>query len=438
MLKDTFCSSPWFHIRIDSQGYYRPCRWASLQVESTCHRKDYTLTEYYNSDEMKSFRQDLLNGKQCDQCRECYQQDKIDKVSGRIRQLFKSNIDVDNFTKSFAASAHYDMFEYSANNNGESDYHIVDFQVDLGNTCNGACIMCHPFHSSKLMPDFDKLQPLEPTMFNNPPLPENWTNDEDNFGNFIIELIKTPEIKYLHLLGGETLVMPQFYKICDALISANKASETIIGTTTNCTVFDSRIGRYMDSFKQLHLGLSIESVTELNDYIRYPSKIKPTLEVIDKFCSLRKYYKHKLLLLARLTPNLLSIFEMDQMMNYLLEKNIPAETCNIFSDPKQLKMELLPDDIKQMILNKLNYIILKNNLSADAQKVVDTRNTGNIEKTLNDLIVSFIDILENAPTPTDTNLSETVRFLKAFEGLRNNTILDYLPEYEEFLRHSGY
>ena len=59
---------------------------------------------------------------------------------------------------------------------------------------------------------------------------------------------------------------------------------------------------------------------------------------------------------------------------------------------------------------------------------------------ISDVIFEYKHLLETYQLPE--NIEEErynlVKFIKAFENLRNNTILSYLPEYEEFLRSYGY
>ena len=56
------------------------------------------------------------------------------------------------------------------------------------------------------------------------------------------------------------------------------------------------------------------------------------------------------------------------------------------------------------------------------------------------IIFEYKHLLENYISDyKELNLGgELVAFLKAFEAIRNNSVLDYLPDYEEFLRSYGY
>lgn len=434
MLRESFCSSPWFHIRMNYNGDFVPCRWQDKATGQT-NFKDTAIMEFYNQEQMKTLRTELLNGKKPTACSECYYQDTHDKLSGRIKQLNKSGVMMDQFDLTMRASPHYEHFKYSHEHNGVSTHYPTDLQIDLGNTCNSACIMCNPFSSSKLQQEYKKLSKLSP-LFIEPTDYVSWTRDPELLDRFVNELSNIPDIRYIHFLGGETLYDPAFYALCDKLIEVGVAKHIIVGTTTNGTIFDTRLERLISSFKEFHLGISIESVTPLNDYIRYPSEITQVLDNIDKF--LKLYESSGLRLTLRITPNIFTISEIDQVFEYMIGKNIIAESCNILTNPVQLKIELLPEDIRQETIGKLTALIRKYDLEQTG--IVNTRRPDLVQGVISNLIFEYRNFLETYTVPDNADLLryQLVDFLKSFETLRQNSILDYAPRYKDFLRHYGY
>ena len=264
----------------------------------------------------------------------------------------------------------------------------------------------------------------------------SWTNDDSLVEKFVKELKSLPKVKYIHLLGGETLYIKSFYKICDALIENDLASEVIIGTTTNATIYNDKIKKYISTFKQFHLGISIESVTELNDYIRYPSKIEQILENIKKY---KELDNEKLFTSLRITPNIFTIYELDLLAEYMIKNQITAESCDILKYPSMLRMELLPDDIKNEIIIKFKTIIKKYKLIKN-NDIVNVRNKKYINQTIANNIIEYYDFLNNytAPENIEEERYKLVKFIKSFETLRKNKITDYAPRYTKFLTDYGY
>jgi len=50
---------------------------------------------------------------------------------------------------------------------------------------------------------------------------------------------------------------------------------------------------------------------------------------------------------------------------------------------------------------------------------------------------SYVHYLQNELDETH-RLPDLINYIKELESVRNNCILDYLPEYENFLRSAGY
>jgi hypothetical protein len=387
---------------------------------------------------MRSLRLDLLNGADPATCQSCRNEDKHKKVSGRQRQLLKSGITVDNFEKTLCASPHWDQFEYSLNNQGHTNSLPVDLQIDLGNTCNSSCIMCYPIYSSRLTIDYKKLHKIEPVLFNNPTTVNNWSDDPILVDKFIDELSSIPNIKYIHFLGGETLYLKSFYTICNKLIANGLAKTISIGTTTNCTIYTPELEHIIKNFKHVHLGLSIESIHPVNDYVRWPSQVDSVVEIMKKFISLRDHTDLHLSL--RITPSIFTISHIDTLFDFMIENSIIAESCNLLQDPSCLRIELLPKDLVDIVLDKINKIIKTYNLSRPTQSLINRRNDTIKNSVITDIIFEYKHLLETMQEPVgvEEERHNLIKFIKAFESLRNNTILDYLPEYEEFLRSYGY
>jgi len=436
MLSKSFCSSPWFHIRLTYNGNFNECRWYKDVKTKPINIENTSMLEFYNSDRMRQLRSALLDGQSPPGCSSCYYQDKFGKLSGRTRQLLKSGVQIDDFDRTVRSSPHYQQFLHSHENSGHGDYQPVDLQIDLGNVCNSACIMCDPVSSSRLHTDYIKLHKINSTLFENPSKYTSWTQNLDILDCFIAELIAIPNLKYIHFLGGETLYDEAFYTICDRVIAAGISKNIIIGTTTNGTIHNNRIDHLISQFKEFHLGISIEAVSSLNDYIRYPGKIDPILSNIDKFLALRS--STGLYVSLRITPNIFTISEIDQLFEYMIEKNVIAESCNILFKPECLRIELLPENIRQQTIDKLDQLIVKYKLIKTSDNNI--RKADAIADVIGNVVIDYQQFLAAYTVPKNVDIlrQQLVTFLKSFESLRNNSILDHAPNYTEFLRHYGY
>jgi MoaA/NifB/PqqE/SkfB family radical SAM enzyme len=436
-MKDSFCSSPWFHIRIDYDGYFILCRWTSTGERKTRHNiKNCSIMEFYNSDEMKAFRANFLKGNASSLCNKCYHEDKFNKLSGRKKQLLKSAITVDNFDLTLRSSPHYNMFKHSYENDGHSQYMPVDLQINLGNICNSSCIMCPPISSSRIEAEYTKLHEIEPTLFSKPPRYKSWTHDPQLLDRVVQEISQLTHLKYIHFLGGETLYDPAFYKLCDKIIESGLAKNIIIGATTNGTIYTDKIKNYIDTFKEFHLGISIESVTPLNDYIRYGGRVDNITENIKKFCELER--NTSLFVNVQISPNVFSVSELDLLFEFMIEHNLTIESGDILTEPSVLRMELMPKDIREEIITKLKNLIDKHALTENKKE--NTRNRNYKQQVIANNILEYYTFLKDYKVPDNAEEEryKLVRFIKSFEKLHKNRITEYAPRYAEFLSHYGY
>ena len=176
----------------------------------------------------------------------------------------------------------------------------------------------------------------------------------------------------------------------------------------------------------------------MNDYIRWPSRIDNILDNINKFILLRE--QTGLHLSLRITPNIFSIYHIDTIFEFMIDNSITAESCNILQDPSCLRLELLPTDIIEKTIEKINQVITKHDLVSTGQTIVNRRREDLVDSVITDVIFEYKHLLENyqAPKNIEEDRYNLVKFIRAFESLRNNNILNYLPEYEEFLRRYDY
>lgn len=425
-----FCSSPWFHMRINNSGTYEYCRWQSLEPGNRNNaeaniRQQSPVTFFKKG--MAPIRTALLQGLSPLACRECLEVDQYNKVSGRQRQLLKVGIRLENFTKSLASSTYRSSFEYSDQHLGNTDRPIIDWQIDLGNFCNGACVFCNPEDSSKIAVEFLKLGLIDSVPAG------SWCEDDNLLDRFIQDLIATPDLKYLHFLGGETLITPGFKKILEALIHAELAPQVSVGFTTNLSVWDQDVVDLLVQFQQVNLGMSIETLTELNDYVRWPVKISNARSMLDRWKETA--LKHDWLMQLRITPTCLTVHEIDTVYDYAWQHNIAVESCNFINEPKFMRIGVLPKEQRQLAHDRLQRWIDQHQTFND--RVVNTRNPSMARDQIVQDAESYLAYLASAADESQ-RLPELISFLKRLESNRANSILDYLPNYDSIFRTAGY
>jgi len=426
-LDQSFCSSPWFHMRINPQGNFKPCRWARGNDYVIGNIRDNSLEDYFQN-VMAPLRQKLLNGDVPALCSNCHHMEKHGKVSGRQRQLLKSGVDLLNFEKTLNSSTMLGNFQYSEKNQGHTNLVPQDWQIDLGNYCNSACVFCSPEYSSKLAVEYKRLG-----LINSLPK-SSWADDPALVEKFCDFLSRTSRLSYLHFLGGETLITPSFKIMLERLLAAGH-QDTHIGFTTNLTVWPQDVISLLEKFSNLHVGLSIECLHPLNDYLRWPSNISQIKILLDKWVELSRIRGWMVQL--RPTPNCFSVMYIDTIYRYAYENNIGVETCNFIEKPREFRINALPLDLAQQAKQKLKDFLDQYQEHNTAKRVINTRSKATISQQVWQDAKSYLTYLEKETHDPDLP-DALVSFLKLFENSRKNRVIDYVPEYEKFLRDSGY
>jgi len=418
-------------MRINNSGTYEPCRWMAkkdvsrVNFDQSIHNVS-PLTFFQNH--MSPLRNQLLQGQLPSICQDCITMEQHGKISGRQRQLLKSGILEDYFEKSLATSPMRPAFDYSNNNQGHTNRTVTDWQIDLGNYCNGACVFCDPESSSTLATEFKKLGFIEQTP------PPAWCDDPQLLDKFITDLCSSPNLQYLHFIGGETVITPGFKKILVALIESGKSQHISIGFTTNLTVWSDSVVDLLKQFQQVNLGMSIETLTPVNDYVRYPSQYQRTKQLLDRWVALGQ--QQNWLIQLRVTPTCLTIHELHTVHEYAWQNNIAVESCNFLDRPEFLRIGVLPTEQRQQSIDNLKLWINNQPISNHSQ-IVNTRDPNVARIQCVQDATSYLHYLQSTPDESH-RLPDLIKYLKRLESNRGNSILDYVPQYENLFRSHGY
>ena len=425
----TFCSSPWFHMRINNSGHYEYCRWANKTDRHYGPAINEVNAIQWFQHGMKDLRLHMLSGKIIPGCNDCHIMEQHGKISGRQRQLLKIGVTVENFDKSLTSSPWFREFERTSANHGITDQWPQDWQIDLGNYCNSACLFCSPHSSSRLASEFKQLKLIE-TM----PV-ANWCEDPNRLAKFVDVLAQSPRLCYLHFLGGETLITPAFKIILEALISKGLSSDVSIGFTTNLTVWDQSVVDLLCEFKEVNLGMSIECLHPLNDYVRYGGDLANTISLLERWTDLAT--QQNWISQLRVTPTVFTIWHLETVYEYAYQRKLPVESCNFLDKPEHMRPSVLPADYRALVIQKLQEWIDRHVINQTQQLIINTRNLGAAHHQILQDAQSYVTYLR---TQSDEShrLPDLVRYIKTMEQKRKNSILNYLPEYESILRSAGY
>jgi len=419
-LRDHFCSSPWFHMRITNNGGMTYCRWADKNAAEV-NIRDVAPQKFFQQ-HMKDIRTSMTQGKAVAGCQECYQMEAHNKVSGRQKQLLKVGVRLEHFDKTLASSPWLKTFATD-----EFSQLPQDWQIDLGNYCNSACVFCHPNSSSRLATEWKRIGFIDQL-----PAP-NWCDDPEQVNRFVEILKSSPHIQYLHFIGGETLITPAFETILCALVEAGLHRTATIGFTTNLITWSQSVVDLLTKFAGVNLGMSIESFEPVNDYVRWPATMSKVHENLDKWQSVAK--QHDWYLQLRTTPTALTIDSLLSVYDYAWDHSIAIESCNFLERPQYLRSSVLPMRYRQPIIHSMQNWI--NQHDSHYQPIINTRDPNLSQQQIVQDLKSYVHYLQHE-SDESYRLPELVTYLKRIESSRGNSVLTYLPQYEELFRTAGY
>jgi sulfatase maturation enzyme AslB (radical SAM superfamily) len=314
-----FCNTPWYEAHIYWDGSLGICCQESRKLHSDDQKynvKNMTLTEWFNSDPVKSLRRQILSDTPTDICDRCYHEEDVEGTSRRHRSNQKSVIFTkEAFTESFEQSPGYAHFKLSEDTNGFTDTLPIDLHIDLGNYCNLACKMCWSGASTSIASQMVNWGYEDHRQY----LGTDWTKNSEVWNRVLNELLTIPKLKNIHFMGGETLLTKRLEEFVDFMIANNKF-DLCLSFVTNGTTFNESLLAKLKLFTRVGIEVSIETVTEHNSYVRQGTDTNKVLANIQRYKDLCDNSTVSLTL--RPTISALTIGYYYTLLEYCLEQKL--------------------------------------------------------------------------------------------------------------------
>lgn len=355
-MSKTFCPLPWNHLATHPHGSVTLCCEAEMHnrraesfdrndPESTRHdkrgfltldRANYDFNRIINGDSFKEVRLDLLNDRQPEPCKKCFDYEQAGLISKRQRELKRLQ-----FT--------YDEAKDITNEDGSIDKVEYEFiELRLGNHCNLACRSCNPASSTRWIDDWEEFTgtvwTIGKELF-------NWPLDEKFWE--ALSTTATDKLRQLYINGGEPLLIDKHTNYLQYLIDNDYAKNVSLYYSTNCTVKNVKYLDYWPHFKNVEFLVSIDDIAHRNQYIRYPADWEKVIKTYKWFMELRDTYDNfKLSIMQTIsTYNIFYLREFDRYMR-TVDPYVYIQ-YNFVKAPEYFNAAHLPATIKKLINNKM-------------------------------------------------------------------------------------
>jgi len=288
-ISETFCILPWIHLSTRPNGHMRLCCTANASSADATNNKEFggeigilkevdgkpsnlghhDLMTSWNNNFMKYVRTTMLDGKIPYPCLKCFKEELAGHRSKRIweTEYWSSIVDIEDLMN-------------NTNEDGSVPPQIAYVDIRLGSKCDLKCIMCSPHDSSMWIGDWAKLY----KQIKNESLKElcqwknkgrvdgasyTWFKDNPKFWNQLYNQI--PNIKQLYMAGGEAIIIKEYDELLDRIIDMGYADKITLRYNSNGIRLSESLIDKWKHFKFVRFHFSIDSIEEMNEYIRYPS-----------------------------------------------------------------------------------------------------------------------------------------------------------------------
>jgi len=230
-----FCPMPWTGLMYNSDGQVKNCIRSDESTGLLGNIKDTSIEEILLGPKNVTKQANIIDNSPAAGCHTCYELEHgkkgFDIISDRIfyiREFKKTSLDT-----------------YQVNN-----FDLQTIDVRWTNLCNLACVYCSPKFSSKWANELNvKIE-----------IPSE--KQQADFQEYIYKHAK--KLKHVYLAGGEPLLMKENLELLKKL-----NPDVNLRINTNLSKVDTGVFDAVCGFKNVHWTVSVETVEEEFEYIRF-------------------------------------------------------------------------------------------------------------------------------------------------------------------------
>ena len=383
-----FCIQPFINVSTRVGGQNNVCANINLQDSNICNESP---VDFFRSDNVNNFKTSLLRGEQRAECKLCAYQEKKSGHSHRTESNEYYNI------KNNQSNEYYEKMVQRLRISNLKNPLYFDFNVS--NLCNQKCLTCTESLSSLLHAENKALGVSEDKNANYTTLDKSKLR--------ALESAITNDLLFLHLVGGEILLVPEVKEILTK-VDRERAGRITLKIQTNGTIIPDREWKnIIKKFKRTEITIGIPAFGKDINYIGYPADWKKILATIDHF------KQHNINFVIGTVVSNLNIMILDKLFNWI-QKNRYQNYFYLLYHPPIFRPTNLPKNLLQIAKERLQKVKMKFE-----------------NKDSNKFLSDLIRLCDNPNKNSDWK--GFCREIHMRDNYRKNSITDIIPEIKEYM-----
>lgn len=256
------CSLPWTGFSNEPNGKAQPCclyKGYITKDGNPMYVQNSPAIDILKSEYMIELRNKFRRNEKPIECAVCW----TDEANGyeSKRQVYRNKI--------------HNQFDINFEKEPEQ---IQELQLIINNSCNYKCRSCTPSHSSQWQQEIKMI--TGQTGYDMP-----FRQSADELGKLWLDRANWYKgLRRLEVVGGEPFYVKQWHIIFNELIEQGLSKQIDITMTTNCSLFYPKLIELMaENFKSVSIGLSIDGIGSVYEYLRHPGKWDVVLNNIQNY-----------------------------------------------------------------------------------------------------------------------------------------------------------
>lgn len=334
---ETFCMLPWIHLHGWPTGEAFIC---CMSDDPVGNLRNETMEEIWNNDKLRKIRQNMLDGKPCNECQRCYNDEKHGSFSLR-----------NSSNKHFG---HHIADTHKTQEDGtHPEFKIRYWDVRFSNICNFKCRYCGPNFSSNWWED--KAALYGASKVGHDKFLHAGKDKEDMWQQMQPHL---PYIEQIYFAGGEPLLMEEHYRLLNYLVE-NKKTDVRLVYNTNFSELRFKKQDVLELWKQfdwVSVGASLDGMGERAEYMRKGTvwaEIEDNRRRMLEVCPRVDFY-------ISATVSIFNALHVSDFHRDWVNKGLIKHqdfNVNILHSPVYYRADQLPADLKQAAVAKINETI---------------------------------------------------------------------------------